>query len=175
MLCEYSFRELCSEAELILEGKVLDTDISTGKVDATHTLSITYTDHQVRILSALKSPPYQVGERLSVGRLGGMYLTVRTLGGTFDEHSIVVDGEASMQRNENIIIFLTRDFPVELPLNVFTVLGGYQGKYAVVGSGTEAFTIRTGSAEQIPLVNLKRQIRDNLGYGSLTVGGAAGV
>lgn len=148
-------KDLCEKAELIAEGEVVNANASAGRIRVAKTFNLVYTDHQFRVTNRLKEPKYSVST----------IVKLRTMGGSSQESSMTVNGEASFTDNEKVVVFLTRDFPESLPVDVFTILGGFQGKFTVTGSGLSAEVGRIGTHERSYLSNFRREIKENLEAG----------
>jgi hypothetical protein len=156
MLVEFTLEELAKESALILEGHVTTPALKSEVVTLGDTnFRLAFTDNRIRIDNVLKSPREGVPTEV----------LVRTLGGRTPELEVSVDNEARLSRREDVILFLTREFPVALPPNVFAVMGGFQGKFSVRGSAQARYAVRMGAdtEAELELENLRRTIRQYAG------------
>jgi|GEM_PF-5718773 len=158
ILAEFSLEQLTKEAELIVEAHVTAPAIESAVVSLGPTdFRLAFTDNKVRVDNVLKAPPTQTPREI----------LVRTLGGVTAEFEVSVDNEARLSQREDVVLFLSRDFPVPLPPNVFTVMGGYQGKFSVFGTSQARFVARMQAEKELELTNLRRTIQEHLGYKQL--------
>jgi len=156
MLAEFTMEELCQQADLIVEGHVKDTNISKGRLIVADDISIACSRHVVVIDNILKRPKYQVASQIFVV----------TLGATGDKISEEVEGEAKLEKGKDVILFLSKDFPVGQA--EYTIFGGFQGKYAVVDLRHDRYVFGALVEDGTTLKNFRRIVKTNLGQGTLT-------
>jgi len=154
MLVEFSLEQLAKQADMIVEAHVTAPAVQSASVRLGPTdFLLAFTDSRVHIDNKLKAPPFETGNEV----------LIRTLGGRTPEADVTVDSEAQLSAKEDVILFLTRNFPVDLPPNVFAVMGGFQGKFSVSGSAHSRVAARAGADQDaIGIDNLRRAIKQYL-------------
>ncbi len=150
MLAEFTIGEMCQEAELVVEAHVEHTNVTAGMVPITDDVVISFTVHALQISSLLKRPSYLVAKEIFV----------ITLGAQTDDISEHVDGEAQLENGEDVILFLSKDFPKPIAKNDYTIFGGFQGKFVVTREGNEMFVSGALQREAIALENFRRIVRE---------------
>jgi len=153
MLAELDLPLLTRQAPLIVEGQVLGKG-RTVTAPVGRKRQLVFTDHKVRVLAEFKNQMHR--------SFGGDNITVRVMGGQSEGSSTEVEGEATFLRGEDVILFLTKaSIATEpIPPDVFTVLGGAQGKFAVTTRKGERFIERADVEKSVSWEEFRRTLAE---------------
>ncbi len=139
ILVEMDIPTLSKKADTILIGTV-KSKLPSAKDNSKKRLSKVYTDVIVVPEKYLKNPQ------------DSPELKVRLAGGKTDDAWVWVEDEASLERGEHVLLFLSKDAEAR---DVWTVTGLCQGKFNISGSKVK----QQFSDEEIELNRLEQQIQ----------------
>ncbi len=133
---------LSKKADTILIGTV-KSKLSSAKDNSEKRLSKVYTDVIVVPEKYLKNPQ------------GSSEIKVRLAGGRTEDEWVWVEGEASLEPEEHVLLFLSKDTEAK---DVWTVTGLMQGKFSISGGKAK----QQFDKNELELDQLVQQIQENL-------------
>lgn len=137
----FNFRELVDASDIIIEGKIVDTQTIEKKIDPEHRLSTIFTVATVKVSQVLK------GESEDV-------IQVQLYGGE-TENRILITERLSIEKNDNVIMFLELDPENDLFAGNYNLVAQMQGLYKTeLDQANNIIEERT-----IPTNELKRAIK----------------
>lgn len=153
ILAELELKDLVLEATAVAEAQVTTLNESSlmSNIGGSEGFEVVWTAHTLKVANVLKdASPSIVGQEI----------TVRTLGGTYANISMNVEGEAEFEERENVVVFLSNTAMSEEPLPrlQFAIYGGFQGKYTIQTENDRRFVTRVDQQEGIDLTLFRRQI-----------------
>jgi hypothetical protein len=111
-----SLDELAQEAELIIQGKVIDKKQDKGAIlgNGERTISLPLVINEIQVNKVIKG----TWKDKTIG-----VITEEDLSGM-----VIVEDTAEMEQNENVFLFLTKESVYN---NAYAVLGKFQGKFHI--------------------------------------------
>ena len=157
LLEELSLGQLAEAASLVIEGRVVESNLNPRVVELGGGFRTVVADHAVEV-----TRPWKTGPGVPVDP----YVRVVTQGGDAPGFTCSVEGEAALSAGERVLLFLDEladvfrigDFA---PLGV---LGGWQGKWTIESRGGEDAALRPDVREPQSLGRLRARL---LGEGRL--------
>jgi hypothetical protein len=144
LLEEETIASLTEKAETVVIGVVEEQLPSQQSQDKITGETVFYTDWVLAVEETIKIP------------LASDRIIIRTLGGTVDQTTMIVDASPSFVVGEKVVLFLSKQAGgyFDLPENHYTVQGWIQGKYTISGANA----ISAASSRSEPLGTLVEEI-----------------